>query len=387
MPPRRAQLLRGLLIALAVGRPLGAQDTRSTVTVRSVVEIGATAVRFPDDGTSAVGPSILASSEWDGRSLFASGSAAGVVAGGGGAGAALLSGGARRPLAAEWLGDVSGEIAAVTGGTSRVSRSATLSPRILRAFGAGGGWARASGSVASRELGQLWGRSVDAGTWWRGKGTLVRASLMREWSAGQLFAGPGREHPLAIIPVHFDEGALSAQIDAGTVTLSFGAALRHDPDAERRYDPGWNAEAVVWQTTSLAFVVSAARQLPDFIRGADAAQSFSVGLRWGGAGRPTRAPLEPSAVRPVLSIQPANDSLVLRVRAPGARRVEVMADFTDWQPLELTPEDGTFVHRLRLASGVYHALVRIDGGEWKPAANTPAVDDDLGGRVGLVVVP
>jgi hypothetical protein len=64
-----------------------------------------------------------------------------------------------------------------------------------------------------------------------------------------------------------------------------------------------------------------------------------------------------------------------------------MADFTDWQPLELTPEDGTFVHRLRLASGVYHALVRIDGGEWKPAANTPAVDDDLGGRVGLVVVP
>ena len=33
------------------------------------------------------------------------------------------------------------------------------------------------------------------------------------------------------------------------------------------------------------------------------------------------------------------------------------------------------------------AVVRIDGGAWRAAANTPAVDDDLGGRVGLLVVP
>ena len=26
-------------------------------------------------------------------------------------------------------------------------------------------------------------------------------------------------------------------------------------------------------------------------------------------------------------------------------------------------------------------------GAWRPAANTPAVDDDLGGRAGLLVVP
>jgi hypothetical protein len=31
--------------------------------------------------------------------------------------------------------------------------------------------------------------------------------------------------------------------------------------------------------------------------------------------------------------------------------------------------------------------VRIDGGAWMPAANTPAVDDDFGGRVGLLLVP
>jgi hypothetical protein len=164
-----------------------------------------------------------------------------------------------------------------------------------------------------------------------------------------------------------------------------GAALRHDPDADRKYEPAWNAEAVVWQTSRLAFVVSAARQLPDFIRGADAVQSFSLGLRWG--ARPPRSLLPVSAGRPELSVQQAEDSVQLRVRAPGARRVELMADFTQWEPIELTPEGDAFVRRIRLASGVYHALVRIDGGEWKPAANTPSVDDDLGGRVGLIVIP
>ena len=39
------------------------------------------------------------------------------------------------------------------------------------------------------------------------------------------------------------------------------------------------------------------------------------------------------------------------------------------------------------ASGTHRIVVRIDGGPWRPATNTPAVDDDLGGRVGLLVVP
>lgn len=382
---RRAELVCGLLIALAMGRPLGAQGVPSPGRVRSVVEIGATAVRFPDDRTSAVGPSVEMSSRWDDGPLFASGSVAGVIASGGAAGATILSAGGRRELGAQWLGELTGELAAIAGGSWRMSRSATLSPRVICSFGDGGGWARASGSVAARESGQLWGRSVDVGGWLRRGAVQVRGSFTREWSAGQLFLGPGRDRPVGVIPVHFDEASAGALIDAGGVEMSVGSALRHDPDAERTYDAAWNAEAVVWRTGSVAFTVSAARQLPDFIRGADAAQYVSIGVRWG--GRRTRPPLDASAARPMLSLEPAGDSLVLRVRAPGAARVELMADFTQWESVELVPEGGAFVRRLTLAPGVYHALVRVDGGEWKPAANTPAVDDDLGGRVGLLVVP
>lgn len=244
---------------------------------------------------------------------------------------------------------------------------------------------RANGSVAARESGQLWGRSVDVGGWLRRGAMQLRGSFTREWSAGQLFLGPGRDHPVGVIPVHFDEAGVGALVDAGNVEVSVGTSLRYDPDAERSYDAAWNAEAVVWSASGAALTISAARQLPDFIRGADAVQYVSIGVRWG--GRRTRARLDASAARPMLSLEPADDSLVLRVRAPGAARVELMADFTQWEPVELVPEGGAFVRRLKLAPGVYHALVRVDGGDWKPAANTPAVDDDLGGRVGLVVVP
>ena len=74
-------------------------------------------------------------------------------------------------------------------------------------------------------------------------------------------------------------------------------------------------------------------------------------------------------------------------RASGARTVEIMADFTNWEPVSLTPGAAGFEHEFALGAGTHRAVVRIDGGSWRPATNTPAVDDDLGGRVGLLVVP
>jgi hypothetical protein len=77
----------------------------------------------------------------------------------------------------------------------------------------------------------------------------------------------------------------------------------------------------------------------------------------------------------------------VRIVAPGARTVEMMADFTDWVAVTLTPAGDAFEGSALLSSGSHRIVVRIDGGPWRPAANTPAVDDDLGGRVGLLVVP
>jgi hypothetical protein len=90
---------------------------------------------------------------------------------------------------------------------------------------------------------------------------------------------------------------------------------------------------------------------------------------------------------PTIQITGDSSSRLIRVRAPGAKHVDVMGDFTEWEPLELAPDGDVFSRAVTLTAGTHRVLVRIDGGEWLPAANTPAVDDDLGGRVGLLVVP
>ena len=63
-----------------------------------------------------------------------------------------------------------------------------------------------------------------------------------------------------------------------------------------------------------------------------------------------------------------------------------MADFTEWAPVTLAPSAEGFERSVTLTPGSHRVLIRVDGGPWRPAANTPAVDDDLGGRVGLLVV-
>jgi hypothetical protein len=144
------------------------------------------------------------------------------------------------------------------------------------------------------------------------------------------------------------------------------------------------ATAAFWQGPTHAWTLSVARQPPDWVRGADAAQWIALGMRFFEA---SPALARASRARPVVQLSGAGARRLLRVTATGARRVEIMADFTDWSPLELGRSGGPFERELELSAGTHRMLVRIDGGAWRPAANTPAVDDDLGGRVGLLVVP
>jgi 1,4-alpha-glucan branching enzyme len=77
----------------------------------------------------------------------------------------------------------------------------------------------------------------------------------------------------------------------------------------------------------------------------------------------------------------------VRVRAPASDRVEIMADFTDWQPVTLvrTP-DGYWEATLPVARGQHRLNVRLDGGDWVVPTNVARVTDEFGGVVGLVLV-
>jgi 1,4-alpha-glucan branching enzyme len=75
------------------------------------------------------------------------------------------------------------------------------------------------------------------------------------------------------------------------------------------------------------------------------------------------------------------------VRAPGAGRVELVGDFTDWDPLALQRTRGdTWEITLPLASGTHRLNVRVDGGEWGVPPGISAAPDEFGGVVGLLLI-
>jgi hypothetical protein len=88
-----------------------------------------------------------------------------------------------------------------------------------------------------------------------------------------------------------------------------------------------------------------------------------------------------------LEILPNEAAHIIRVHAANAKAVDVMGDFTDWNPLSLTRlGDGIWEVRLELAAGVHRLNVRIDGGAWLVPAGARPEESEFGGTVGVVVV-
>ena len=83
----------------------------------------------------------------------------------------------------------------------------------------------------------------------------------------------------------------------------------------------------------------------------------------------------------------AGGARAILLRAPGATRVELSADFTGWQPAEARHVGGELWElRVRVAPGLHRLVVRLDGGRWTVPAGLPPAPDDFGGEVGVLVV-
>ena len=77
---------------------------------------------------------------------------------------------------------------------------------------------------------------------------------------------------------------------------------------------------------------------------------------------------------------------LIRVRAPGARRVEVTGDFTQWEPLALESVGGGWWELvLEMDAGIHQLNLRSDGGPWLPPPGFPTVTDGFAGETGTVV--
>jgi hypothetical protein len=95
-----------------------------------------------------------------------------------------------------------------------------------------------------------------------------------------------------------------------------------------------------------------------------------------------------SSSRARLEIGPWGDPRALLVHVAGARSVELMGDFTDWQPLGLAQTGpDTWEIRVSLTPGAHRVNIRVDGGRWLAPRGTRLEQTEFGGPVGVVVIP
>jgi hypothetical protein len=152
----------------------------------------------------------------------------------------------------------------------------------------------------------------------------------------------------------------------------------------------------------VTLVLNAGRGLSDPVRGILGAKYADVGVRLNLGRRRSSAPIitdafvraerelvaSEHASRAQLEILTSGEATTLRVYLGGSESVELIGDFTDWQPVALTPAgDGSWEIRLPIASGVHRLNIRSDGGPWRVPLGTRLEQSEFGGAVGVVVVP
>lgn len=150
---------------------------------------------------------------------------------------------------------------------------------------------------------------------------------------------------------------------------------------------GWHVEATGWLSSSLAVFGSSGRTLSRLTVDLPARRYATLGIRWVIASRPAR-PQPPEIIRTGLRVEAAADGVRLLMPAAGAGQVELMGDFTQWEPVPMQlQQDGWWVLSRVLPAGLYRVNVRIDGGPWRVPPGLPSEDDGLGGRSGLLLIP
>jgi hypothetical protein len=146
--------------------------------------------------------------------------------------------------------------------------------------------------------------------------------------------------------------------------------------------------AITWRLDRrLAVVASGGRQQPDQMIGVPGGGFATLTLRLTASGaEPVRRTGEDRRVVSLLARRGGVHVLRLDI-AGGADRVEIAGDFSSWEPVALVRRGGVWETPLDLAPGSYRIAIRVDGGEWVAPPGLPQVGDELGGVVGILVIP
>jgi hypothetical protein len=176
----------------------------------------------------------------------------------------------------------------------------------------------------------------------------------------------------------------------------WGSRLPFDPTATRT----WASIAITaWATPVLGIVGAGGTYPVDPTQGFPGGRFVSLGIRLAPGRRNAVARVESEIRRTEVPGNPSspadafvaegrsNSSVLLRVHAPSATRVEINGDFTGWTPVDLGRAAGGWWTRIvSVAPGKYEMNLRVDGGAWIVPPGLLELKDEFGGSSGLLVV-
>jgi hypothetical protein len=180
----------------------------------------------------------------------------------------------------------------------------------------------------------------------------------------------------------YTRGAATATLVRGRWTLALSAMTQRTPIET---ESGARAAIIGAIRPGLRAYLLAGRSLRDPLFGTPGSVTVSAGV----SVRPLRwtAPSPP----PVAAIGAAANggrSVRFSIRAPGAARVELAGDFTEWEAVPLERDGDWWAAERVLPPGVHHFSFLVDG-EWALPADAPGVVEDGWGRenASIVIAP
>jgi AMP-activated protein kinase-like protein len=361
--------LAGILVTAAASGPAAAQQWQ--------LDLGASRVRY--DTAAATGSVYLTPTfEWSGPLVYAA-----------------LTGTATRTEGSQWSGEGRGALAAML-----PLRPGSNSLR-LQLAGAGGGTSTGTGyRSATAEGGATLHWSSRRGGVWAGVGAASAwASTPGTWiSAFQPTAGAWIRPGVVTLSAGWSpfrlEGWWFNQVD-GRLTAVTGpfeaevyAGWRGAPAASGVKSANWAGGNVAWWATRWLAVTGSGGSYPsDLLQGLPRGRYVAVGLRLSTRHRYPLPLASNSQIALFQSLGHAAESGVFRFRVPGASRVDVVGDWTGWEPMPLERgPDGSWVMRAKLSPGTYRFSLVADGDRWVLPEGYDGVDDGYGDKVSIIVI-
>jgi hypothetical protein len=259
------------------------------------------------------------------------------------------------------------------GGSQLASRSATL-PSHVQAFAAGS-WRRIGGAIFSASFTtSSYSTSSQNPLDSVGAGLPSGDTTSRHESAT---TAPGQYADLQS-SVYWSRGPFALDALLGTrVSSSYGQRVT------------WGRAQASWAFgNELALVAAGGTRAPEPSVGRIGGSFASLGVRLASAQWIAHALHGARSSASAFGVRINGPMRVIYVRAPAARTVELMADFTDWQTVSMRrAANDEWEIAMRIAPGSHRLNIRVDGGEWTAPPGAGTARDEFNGVVGLVVVP